>query len=63
MYWALKKLDNFVGKRMPTDHRNLLYLNNHKSRKVTQCMLDIPHYDAIIDHIPGETLDEHTLNQ
>ena len=37
-----------------TDHRNLLYLNNHGSRKVFQWKLDIQHYDDIIEHIPGE---------
>ena len=35
------------------DHRNLLYMNNHGSRKVLQWKLDIQHYDAIIKHVPG----------
>jgi len=30
------------------------YLNNHGSRKVLQWKLDIQHYDAVIEHVPGE---------
>ena len=37
-----------------TDYRNFLYLNNHGSRKVLQWKLDIQHYDAVIEHVPGE---------
>jgi len=37
-----------------TDHRNLLYLNNRGSRKVLKWKLDIKHYDAIIEYVPGE---------
>ena len=50
IYWALKKLDDLVGGvrfTIRTDHRNLLYLNNHGSRKVLQWKLDIQYYDAI----------------
>ena len=57
IYWALKKLDDLVGGvrfTIRTDHRNLHYLNNHGSRKVLQWKLDIQHYDAIIEHVPGE---------
>ena len=36
-----------------TDYRNLLYMNNHGSRKVLQWKLDIQHYDAIIEHVSG----------
>jgi len=37
-----------------TDHRNLLCLNNHGSRKVLKWKLDIQHYDTSIEHVPGE---------
>ena len=38
-----------------TDRRNLLNLNNHGSQKVfLQWNLDIQHYDAIVEHVPGE---------
>ena len=35
-----------------TNHRNLLYMNNHGSRKVLQWKLYIQHYDDIIEHVP-----------
>ena len=57
IYWALKKLDDLLGGirfTIRTDHRNLLYLNNHGSPKVLQWKIDIQHYDAVIEHIPGE---------
>jgi hypothetical protein len=57
IYWALKKLDELVGGipfTIRTDHRNLLYMNNHGSRKVLQWKLDIQHYNAVIEHVPGE---------
>jgi len=58
IYWALGKLDDLLGgilftRFIRTDHRNLLYMNNHESRKVLQWKLDIQHYDAIIEHVPG----------
>ena len=34
------------------DHRNLLYMNNHGSRKVLQWKLDIQHSNATIEHVP-----------
>ena len=37
-----------------TDHRNLLFTNNHGSRKVLEWKLDIHHYDATIEHAPGK---------
>ena len=58
IYWTLKKLDDLVGGvrfTIRTDHRNLLYLNNHGSRKVLQWKLDIQHYDAIIEHVLGNS--------
>jgi hypothetical protein len=39
IYWALGKLDDLLGGIafiIRTDHRNLLYMNNHGSRKVLQ---------------------------
>ena len=56
IYWALGKLDDLLGGiafTIRTDHRNLLYMNKHGSRKVLQWKLDIQHYYAIIDHVPG----------
>jgi len=53
----IKKLDDLLwGIRFTigTDHRNFLYLNKHGSRKVLQWKLDIQHYDAVIEHVPGE---------
>ena len=44
IYWALLRLDDLVGGvhfTIRTDHRNLLFMNNHGSRKVLQWMLDI----------------------
>ena len=52
-----KKIDDLLwGIRFTirTDHRNLLYLNNHGSRKVLQWKLDIQKNYAVIEHIPGE---------
>ena len=52
----LGTLDDLLGGisfTIRTDHRNLLYMNNHGSRKVLQWKLDIQHYDAIIDHVTG----------
>ena len=37
-----------------TDHRNLLFMNQYGSRKVLQWKLDIQHYNAIIEHVPGK---------
>jgi len=57
IYWAFTKLVDLLGGirfTIRTDHRNLLYLNNHGSRKFLQWKLDIQHYDAIIEHFPGE---------
>jgi len=57
IYWALKKLDDLLGGiafTIKTDHRNLLYMNNHGSRKVLQWKLDIQHYNATIDHVREE---------
>ena len=37
IYWALLKLDDLIGVNhftMRTDHRNLLFMNDHGSRKV-----------------------------
>jgi hypothetical protein len=58
IYWALGKLDDLLGgivftRFIRTDHHNLLYMNNHGSRKVLQWKLDIQHYDAIIEHVTG----------
>ena len=56
IYWALEKLDDLIGRiafTIRTDHRNVLYMNNHGSRKVLQWKPDIQHYDAIIDYVPG----------
>ena len=39
IYWALGKLDDLlvgIAFTIRTDHRNLLYMNNHGSRKVLQ---------------------------
>ena len=36
-----------------TDHRNLLYMNNHGSVKVLQWKLDIQHYNTTIERVPG----------
>ena len=56
IYWALDKLDDLLGGiafTIKTDHRNLLYMNKHGPRKVLQWKLDIQHYNAIIEHVPG----------
>ena len=55
--WSLKKLDDLVGGvcfTIRTVHRNLLYVNNHESQNVLQWNLDVQHYDAVIEHVPGE---------
>ena len=57
IYWALLRLDDLIGGipfTIRTDHRNLLFLNNHGSRKVLQWKLDIQHYNATIEHVPGK---------
>ena len=57
IYWALLRLDDLVGGvhfTVRTDHRNLLFMNNHGSRKVLQWKLDIQHYDATIEHVAGK---------
>jgi len=57
IYWALLRLDDLVGGvhfTIRTDHRNLLYMNNHSSRKVLLWKLDIQHYDTTIEHVPGK---------
>ena len=57
IYLALLRLDDLVGGvhfTIRTDHRNLLFMNNHGSRKVLQWKLDIQHYDATIEHVPGK---------
>ena len=56
IYWALGKMDDLLGGiafTIKTDHRNLLYMNKHGSRKVLQWKPDIQHYNAIIEHVPG----------
>ena len=55
--WALLRLDDLVGGvhfTIRTDHRNLLFMNNHGSRKVLQWKLDIQHYNATIEHVAGK---------
>jgi transposase InsO family protein len=57
IHWALLRLDDLIGGvpfTIRTDHRNLLFMNNHGSRKVFQWKLDIQHYDATIEHVPGK---------
>ena len=57
IHFALRKLDDLIGGvhfTIRTDHRNLLFMNNHGSRKVLQWKLDIQHYDATIEHVPGK---------
>ena len=57
IYWALQRLDDLIGGvpfTIRTDHRNLLFMNNHGSCKVLQWKLDIQHYNAIIEHVPGK---------
>ena len=52
----LGKLDDLLGGiafTIRTDHRNLLNMNKHGSRKVLQWKLDIQYYDTIIEHVPG----------
>jgi len=54
---AFKKLNDLLGGirfTIRTDHRNLLYLNNHGFRKVLQWKLDIQHYNAVVEHFTGE---------
>ena len=36
-----------------TDHRNLVFMNNHRLRKVLKWKLDIQHYETI-DNVPGK---------
>ena len=55
VYKTLEKLDDLLGGiafAIKTEHRNLLYMNNHGSRKVLQWKLDIQHYNATIEHVP-----------
>jgi len=51
-------LPGWLGWRstLRTDHQNLLFTNNHCSRKVVvfQWKLDIQHYDTTIEHVPGK---------
>ena len=55
---TLLRLDDLIGGIPFTirtdDERNLLFMNNHGSCKVLQWKLDIQHYDAIIEHVPGK---------
>jgi len=56
IYWTVGRLDDLLGGiafTIRTHHRNLLYLNNNGLRKVLQWKLDIQHYNAIIEHVPG----------
>jgi len=56
IYRPLGRLDDLLADIAFTiriDHRNLLFMNYHESRKVLEWMLDIQHYDAIIEHVPG----------
>ena len=56
-YWALLRLDDLIGVIPSTirmDLRNLLFMNNYGLRKVLQWILDVQHYDAIIEHVPGK---------
>ena len=58
IYWALLRIDDPVGGvhfSIRTDHRNLLFMNNHGSLKMLQCKLDKQHYDETIEHVPGKT--------
>ena len=54
IYWALLRLDDLIGEyHLPytqTIETSCLY----ESRKVLQWKLDIQHYDAIIEHVPGK---------
>ena len=57
IYWALLRLDDLIGGipfTIRTDHRNLLFMNQQGSCKVLQWKLDIQHYNAIIEHVPGK---------
>jgi transposase InsO family protein len=56
IHFALLKMDDLLGGvpfTIRTDHRNLLFMNNHGSRKVAQWKLDIQHYNATIEHVAG----------
>jgi len=59
IYWALKKLDDLLGGIafiMKTDHRNLLYMNNHGSRKAPQWKLDIDNVTQLYRARPKSSL-------
>jgi hypothetical protein len=56
MYYSLKKFaDLLLGVPfvLRTDHRNLLYLNEAESAKVTRWKIEIQNYNFRIEHIPG----------
>ena len=56
MYYSLKKFaDLLLGVPfvLRTDHRNLLYLNEAGSAKVTRWKIEIQNYNFRIEHIPG----------
>jgi hypothetical protein len=56
MYYSLKKFaDLLLGVPfvLRTDHRNLLYLNEAGSAKLTRWKIEIQNYNFRIEHIPG----------
>jgi hypothetical protein len=56
MYYSLKKFADLllgVPFLLRTDHRNLLYLNEAGSAKVTRWKIEIQNYNFRIEHIPG----------
>jgi len=57
IYWALLRLDDLIEGipfTIRTHHRNLLFMNQHGSRKGLHWKLDIQHYNAVIEHVPGK---------
>jgi len=49
----LKPLLRDIHFTLRTDHKNLIYVNEHASAKVMRWKLDLMEYDFDIEHIPG----------
>ena len=49
----LKPLLRDIHFTLRTDHKNLIYINEHASAKVMRWKLDLMEYDFDIEHIPG----------
>ena len=52
LHGAFLRFDDLIGDIPFTIRTDLLFMNNHGSRKLFQLKLDIQHYDAVIEHVP-----------